>query len=124
MTYRDPLPDGCPPNEAELISEAKKVFRLVKQIPPSIGDFQSQRKEKPNKTFSVSECQACGLSVFADRKDISRARKLTLFRGHHICQVELTEGAGCMQKTGGSSHHTWWPFRDYDILAHCTVEAP
>ncbi len=124
MTYRDPLPDGCPPNESEIISEAREVFRLVRQIPPSISDFQSQRTEKPNKPFSVSECQARGLSVFADRKDILRARKLTLLRGRHICRVGLAEGAGRIQKTGASSHHTWWPFRDYDILARCTVEAP
>jgi hypothetical protein len=124
MTYRDPLPGGCPPNEAEIITVEKDVFRLVRQIPPTIGDFQSQRTEKPHSIFNVSECHACGLSVFANRRDCARARKLPALRGRHLCRVQLTESAGRIQHTGLSSHHTWWPFRDFDILSHCMVEAP
>lgn len=122
MTYRDPLPDGCPPVEAETITGARDVYRLVRQISPAIGDFQSQRTEKPLNIFHVSECQACGLSVFTDRRDCARARKLPALRGRHLCHLQLTEGAGRIQQTGPSSHHTWWPFRDFDILSHCMVE--
>jgi hypothetical protein len=124
MNYRDSLPDGCPPIEAEQIEITRDVFRLVRQTPPTIGDFQSQRTEKPHNTFRVSECQACGLSVFANRQDCIKAKKLTALRNRLSCRIQLAAGAGCIQQTGHPSHHTWWPSRDFDILSHCMVEAP
>ena len=124
MIYRDPLPDGCPTSESKIVAEEIDVYRLVKQIPPTLNDFLSQRTEKPNGTFRVSECQACGLSIFMERQDCAKMQKLPALRGRHLCRVQLTEGAGRVQKTGQNSHHTWWPFRNFDILSHCEVETP
>lgn len=123
MSYRDPLPEGCPPGAAEEITAARVVFRLVRSVPPSAGDFLSQRQEKPDRVFSgVTECQARGLSVFADRRDAEgRALKLPHLKDRKICQVTLPAGAGQIQQTFQPSHHTWWPLAAFDILAHCGV---
>jgi len=122
MSYREELPEDCPPAAAEEIAAARDVFRLVRNSPPTLEDFRSQRAEKPDATFQVTECQARGLSVFAERRDSEKALKLPTLRGRLICRLRLETGAGRIQQTGRPSHHTWWPLAAFDILAHCGVE--
>ena len=121
MSYRDPLPEGCPPDAAEEIATPRVAFRLVRTDPPTPDDFLSQRQEKPGRTFQgVTECQACGLSVFTDRHDAeAKALKLPHLKNRVICRVMLPPGAGRIQPTFQPSHHTWWPLATFDILAHC-----
>ena len=122
MNYREPLPEGCPPDTAEEIAAPREVFRLVRSSPPTVDDFRSQRAEKPDAAFQVTECQARGLSVFAERRDSEKALKLPTLRGRLICRLRLETGAGRIQQIGRPSHHTWWPLAAFDILAHCGVE--
>lgn len=123
MSYREPLPEGCPPDDAEEITTSREVFRLVRTNPSTEEDFKSQRAEKPEHDFGkTTECQACGLSVFAEHGDSHKALKLPSLRGRLICRVQLEAGAGHIQRTSRRSHHTWWPLADFDILAHCVVE--
>ena len=123
MRYREPLPQGCPPDTAEEISAAWPVFRLVYTDPPTEGDFRSQRAKNPSKRFpGVTECQARGLSVFGMRKDAERALRLPSLRGCLLCRVQLEAGAGHIQQTGRPSHHTWWPLAEFNILVRCALE--
>ena len=125
MSYREPLPAGCPPDAAQQVSTAWRVFRLVRANPPSENDFRSQRAEKPAHQFHrVTECRARGLSVFAERRDAEQALTLPSLRGRFVCAVRLEAGAGSIQQTGRPSHHTWWPLATFDILVRCTVESP
>ena len=123
MSFREPLPANCPPVEAENVLVTRIVFRLVRADPPTLDDFRSQREEKPDSVFRVSECQARGLSVHADRSDSEKATRLPALRDRLVCRVRLEAGAGCIQQTSRWSHHTWWPLADFDILAHCDREA-
>lgn len=123
MRYREPLPDGCPPDTAEDVSTAWQVFRLVRTNPPTDSDFRSQRAEKPSRGFRhVTQCQARGLSVFTARKDAARALRLPSQRGRFLCRVQFEAGAGHIQQTNRPSHHTWWPLAEFDILARCAME--
>jgi hypothetical protein len=123
MTYREPLPAECPPETAEEIILGREVFRIVMAEPPTLDDFRSQRAEKPNAVFkNVSECLARGVSVFADRSDCETVLKLPRLRGRKLACVRLAEGAGKILQTFEPSHHTWWPFANFDILANCEVE--
>jgi len=123
MSYLEELPPDCPPATADEIAASRDVFRLVRTSPPTLDDFRSQRAEKPQAIFRVSECQARGLSVFAVRQDSAKALKLPTLRDRLICRVRLEPGAGWIQETGKPSHHTWWPLAAFDILTHCNVES-
>ena len=124
MSYREQLPEGCPPDDSLEISEPWEAFRLVRTTPPTDDDFRSQRAEKPDHVFpGATECEARGLSVHTERRDSERALKLPSLRGRFICRLRLESGAGRILKTGARSHYTWWPLSDYDILNRCTVEA-
>lgn len=107
MTYREPLPEGCRPVDAEEITAPRVVYRLVRNSPPTSDDFRSQRAETPAARFNVSECQARGVSVFANSRDAQRQTEIPKLKGLALCQVHLVAGAGRIQKTGGSSHYTW-----------------
>lgn len=124
MNYRDSLPKGCPPQDSEEITRVRTVFRLVVGDPPTASDFLSQRVLNQSRDFrDVSECQARGLSVFAKKRDAERTLRLPSMRGRLLCRVRLEAGAGRILQTGSGSHHTWWPSADFNILAHCAVEA-
>lgn len=121
LIYREPLPEDCPPETAEEIDHPRIVYRMVDSDPPTDADFYSQRAKNPAKTYQISECRARGLSVYAQLEDVkSLAARLGLERVY-FCRVALTPGAGRIQKTGAASHHTWWPWAAFDILAHCYV---
>ena len=125
MTFREVLPEGCPPEGAEEILEARVVFRLARTKPPTLDDFRSQRAENPNKNFQgVSECRARGLSVYTDFKQATQVLKSQRMRGRLICQVRLDRGAGFIMQTGRRNHYTWWPLADFDILANCAIIEP
>jgi hypothetical protein len=119
MSYREDLPKGCPPTDAQDITSDFHVIRLTQSLPPTDSDFISKRAEMPDATFRVDECQARGLSVFTEQKDAINALKLPALRGRHACKLRLKSGAGKIKQTGRPSHHTWWPLKDFDILAHC-----
>ena len=44
MNHREPLPEDCPPGEAEEISVPLTVYRLVRNDPPTDDDFRSQKR--------------------------------------------------------------------------------
>ena len=64
------------------------------------------------------ECKAKGVSIFDNP---SAARSMTKYPDHRnkvVTKVEVTPQSGPV-KQGKSSHYTWWPYRDHNILAHC-----
>lgn len=123
MAYREPLPAGCPPDDAIEITGRSIVYRLVQYNPPVDDDFRSQLAEKPDMTLNnVTECQARGLSVFADNREAMRRAKSGRLKGRMLCEVTLDQGSGRILRTGKrNGHQTWWPLADFDILANCRV---
>ena len=122
MIYRELLPDGCSPEDAEDVSEPRFVFRLVRNCPPTDEDFKSQRAESPNRPFrGVSECRARGLSVHEELCDSTTLLKLPSHKGKCICRVQLNTDAGRIQQTGRYSHHTWWPLAGFNIIGNCPL---
>lgn len=119
MTYREQLPESCPPDAAEEIATDRLLFRMVKTLPPTDEDFKSQRALRPNAKFDVSECLACGLSVDTERQGIEKTAKLPQFKKRRICAIRVGVGAGRLLQTFSSTHHTWWPLADFDILGNC-----
>lgn len=120
--YREELSEGCPPESAEEIIRETICYRLVNNAPPIDDDFRSQRTLEPNRDFSVSECRARGLSIFMRSADATRvAQRSRNLRGAKLAQLILNQGAGYIKQTGNRSHHTWWPYKAFDVLANCEV---
>ena len=123
LIYREELPDDCPPADAIEITEELIAYRLVKSNPPTSEDFRSLRDLKPNRSFGdLPECQIRGLSVHFDKTDSENLLKLPNLQNCHLCRLKLNAGAGKIKQTNKLSHHTWWPFADYDILSNCLTQ--
>lgn len=119
--YREPLPEGCPPEDAAEINSQMRVYRLVNALPPCEDDFRSQRAERPNAVFprSVPECRARGISVFVNATGAEKAKQSSpRLRGKMVCVVKLGNGAGRIMSSH-SAHRTWWPYATYNILGAC-----
>ncbi len=124
MQFMEPLPDACPPPTAEEVVGERIVYRMVRDESPQLSDFASQRALRPHAHFDVDECIARGVSVLSDRNTCANLLKLKTFKRHRVCRVRLAEGAGRIQKTfSNPSHHTWWPYADYDVLSYCEIES-
>ena len=123
MPYRETLPQGCPPGNADEIRSPRVIHRLVRSNPPTDDDFKSQRAENPSRIFrKITECQARGLSVRTELDCAMELMKLRTMRGRMLCTVRLDRGAGRMMQTGKDPHHsTWWPLESYDIPANCSM---
>ena len=113
MQWPDYFPENCPPENAQ--AAFGQVYRLVDNDPPTPDDFQSWREQHPNEQCpkTVTECQACGLSVFTSISDIEVAqRKVRRLRNKKIAVGNLTIELGQILPTPsqntGQSHHTWW----------------
>lgn len=121
-TFRDELPEGCPPENADKIRRETICYRLVHNDPPIADDFRSQRTLEPHRDFGVSECRARGLSIFMKAADAVRvAQRSRNLRGAKLAQLTLNQGAGYIKQTGSRTHHTWWPYKAFDVQANCEV---
>ena len=120
--YREKLPENCPPSDAEEITAPRTVFRLVDSNPPEDRDFWSYYKvTQGRKPKGANRCEVRGLSVYTS---LEGAKNCMLARPERfpnalICHVKLARGAGFIKRTGKAGHHTWWPFANFDIIAHC-----
>ena len=125
MEYRERLPTGCPPDKAKEIVEPRIVYRLVGSNPPSLDDFRSLRSLNPGLKYpdEFIECLANGVSVYIDIEAADGVRQdVDKLSDTLICRVVLDKGAGrILQPNPKSSHCTWWPLAEYDILANCQV---
>ena len=130
MRFREPLPEDCPPSEADKITTLRHVYRLVRANPPECDDFDSlaaaraDSGDDPHQYDADKGCHARGLSVYTEREDALRRRRQRRFRDHKLCRVLLHAGAGYIKPFGQRSHHTWWPRKDFNILSVCEVEIP
>ncbi len=120
--YRENLPTGCPPIDAEDVDNEIVVYRIVHDKPPSDADFESHSAKFPEKTYADA-CKARGVSVFKNPSDIERLKLLSTNKNKPCltCQIKLKAGAGKIKQTGTPSHHTWWPLKDFQILQCCEV---
>ena len=66
MTYREDLPENCPPDTAIRIEQTTVFYRLIEEWPPTERDFDSVWELHPERhqRLRENECRAKGLSVF------------------------------------------------------------
>ena len=124
MTYREDLPNNCPPEDAAPLDETAYFFRLVDQYPPAEGDFDSVWKTQPGRHERLpDECIAKGVSLFDNPRALEARTRQGNFSDKVTCLVRVTPESGPVRQ-GTSHHHTWWPFRDYDIPVNCSEYNP
>jgi len=123
MEYRDWLPAECPSEDAEEITTATELYRVVRVSPPTAEDFKSHKALRPLKKYEKGMCKACGLSVARTHSDCVLMSKLPTLVGGLICRIRVNAGGGKIQQNGQPIHHTWWPHRGFDHTTTCTVVA-
>lgn len=115
-------PEDCPPEDAVLANGT--VYRLVGNNIINEYDFWSQRELRPDATFrDVTECQACGVSVFTDLAEIEAVNRNPYMRRKKkkIAVGHLDASMGEMKHTPSRqnrSHHTWWIPANIDPTAN------
>lgn len=116
MNWFEQLPQYCPPADATPCKG--DYFRLANGNPATSADFFSQRKLQPNKVFTgngVDECIARAVSLFQDKDDAEKRRKLPKFKRAVIARVSLEPRDGMMKKTFSGSHYSWWRSMEFDV---------
>lgn len=126
IKYRDPLPEGCPPDEAEVIAEKRVLYHFTFEPIDPDNDFRSQRQKQPGamRNDPRDECNARGLTMWDDlgvaRGELKNMQRRFgdrpsggIWAARRICRVELNDGAGATLKTYRDHHWTWWPAAGY-----------
>jgi len=129
MIWFEQLPDGCPPEDAQPV--AGSVYRFVDNDPPQLEDFVSWRKLNQSEPCpnGLTECQACGLSVFTTEEGVCTAlRRKPFLRKKKTALAHLSSklNLGVILKTPargtGNNHHTWWlssdtePWKEFQVV--------
>ncbi|GAA6170957.1 hypothetical protein NBRC116592_06270 [Colwellia sp. KU-HH00111] len=109
-------PDGFPPGVPieEAIPASGKVYRLVKNIPPTEQDFQMYREDRPDIHFTKDKIPfSYGVSVWSELSRIVREKERypspEQFGNKTIVGGELTDDLGLMYAcTVNEGHVTLW----------------
>jgi hypothetical protein len=121
MKWAEPLPQNCPPKEANPPNH-ECYYRLIEYMEPSEIDFCSHRMRWPDKQFHTSECVAMAISVF---DKISSCQKVRLFPTHKnkkIVEITLPQESGLIKQNGRDlSHFSWWRYKEFNPFDFCTI---
>jgi hypothetical protein len=126
--YSKHFPDDCPPSQSDIASG--EFYRFINKAheTPQPQDFLSWRQENPNKECptSISECQACGLSIHSSLDDAKNlSLRISRFKKMKIAKGSLSKELGRIQHTPSKnekSHHTWWipentePYNVFELI--------
>ena len=127
LRWPEDFPEDCPPEEADLANGV--YYRIVKNDSPEPDDFVSlyylnrRLADVRIQSGRVTQCEAMGLSVFADESDaVYWATRISRI-GNRIARLTLGPGAGKILPTPreGDSHHTWWQADGYDPTGVATI---
>lgn len=109
----DEMPEKCPPEDAA--AAELRAYHFCRAVPPAADDFMPLIKRGPSRPFkdAAEQCQACGVSIYANREDaIALADAIPLFRKRLLAVVIITPDDGVVKHTpttDRASHHTFWP---------------
>ena len=127
-TWPDSFPAACPPDDAVVAEGSFTDCRRsdpdqagLSQPPRALGARRTQEAKL------VHDCQAAGLSVYADLDDIKHQRKsVGPMRSKHIA-LGRVDGSGVMKPTppahSKNSHHTLWRYADDECWDNFQVVA-
>lgn len=117
--YKEELPDGCPPLDAEEI-QSIVFYRLVESHPPTEKDFLSLKALDPSKNHKLHECEARAVSVSVELNGAVDLLKLPTQKGKKIAKLNLGENSGMHKRTFNRAyHHSWWIYSSCDPLSYC-----
>lgn len=112
MTYKEVLPDQCPPSNADE-SNLNKVCRFLLFPDNDERNFHSHKK-LGKKIGDACECRAASVSLFKHDciPSVLSASKTALFKNKKICLLEIPAGSGRhIEKKG---HIDFWMYSEYD----------
>lgn len=118
--WYESLPNNCPPADVEY-PENFLCFRLASQNPPIEEDYQSHRALYPERVFNTNDCRARSLSVFSERAECEKIKKLPANREKLLVSLRLFPKCGVIKKTGkNEAHYSWWLLAGF--LNHLVIE--
>ncbi|WP_310373255.1 hypothetical protein [Rhodoferax ferrireducens] len=114
MTYREVLPDSCPPQAVNAPTVAV-LWRLLKSDAICDGDFDSTQQRNLNKTFP-NPCEARSVSLVPELAQCKTIAKSPRMR-HFLFAVPVTHDAQAgtwHQDT--PTHVHWWVYHNTSPL--------
>lgn len=127
MTYKESLPDACPPEEAQPLAPAV-VIRLLKKASPDENDFKSYAalgKKIPISPKSgkapPDPCSWASCSTYlASATPLAQAKALGLLpmfkRFSHAAFVNVDPSAGKARLNPETRHVDYWFFSQFEPL--------
>lgn len=112
MPFAEELPPMCPPNDA-IDAAYPKIYRLLRQKPPTAVNFYSHAKLGKICPEHVDGCLWASCSLVLDP---FKLKKLPRFKKHHYAAVlHIPKGAGYSKKTN-QNHVEFWCNAEFVML--------
>ena len=124
MSFREEMPEGCPPETAEEIAQTTVRYRLLAGEEPEQTDFDSFVKlnGEPIRGGRRTECEQSGLSLWREE---NQARRILESRANlrgkwtKVGELTIPPRQGKPNPMENNGHQTWWPSHEFDPVSHC-----
>jgi hypothetical protein len=115
VKFRETLPPGCPPKEAQDI-ECAEAFRFIPAATPESAHFASNAAKRETPPPGIDACRWASCSLYTDMATVQKKRKLKKLRSYTPIAV-LKIGAGSGYLIIANSHIDFWMFETFDPVA-------
>ncbi len=128
VTYREKLPDNCPPIDANIEDEFL-IMRMAKIETPTQACFHSKAAlgEKARGDITLCELASCSCFRAQEPDDFRKAiAKLPRFKKHftHVFFLTTSKKIGKYKINPKSSHVDVWFYSDFDPVLAVTEVRP
>ncbi len=101
------------------IRNTKVIYRFYRNKIDKYPVFLNKKYDNVNFASRANEytlCLTCGLSVYLNLNDLidTIKEKFPRARNYKILYAEFSSKDGRLYKTGEKSHHTFFPFKNFD----------
>jgi hypothetical protein len=111
--YLEPLPEQCPPDDAE-DKNYDEVWRTLPSIPPTDQHFYSKAKAGDALPPDLDPCRFASCSLYTSRVPASKMLKFPKFQGGTVAKIRIPMKAGLSKKK--KQHVDFWAFRHFKFL--------
>jgi hypothetical protein len=115
VKFREILPAGCPPKDAQDI-ECADAFRFIPAATAALAHFASNAAKQETPPPGIDACRWASCSLYTDMATVQKKRKLKKLRSYiHVAKLKIGAGSGYL--IIANSHIDFWMFETFDPVA-------
>ena len=116
-SYKEPLPEQCPPTSAE-DREWTEIYRALVAKEPDPQHFLYKAAMGESAPFGTDPCRFASCSMMTTHRQAKKMLQYPKFANGAVAKLNIPQGSG--QSLKKKQHVDFWAYSDFDFLTHVT----